>query len=266
MARARALQHRAGVLRALGGAARCPQAHGHPRARRGFGRERPFLSRTANPRQCAEPYALAPGRAAWRPGRGGHAAALRNGRGLHGDLPARRRGHAAVDAVRPRRAGIPAQGQRRRRGDLRRKFDRQHAGRARAMPRVANADRRRRGRHPRRPGLRGGAGAPAHRLHAGADEGRRGRGADLHQRHHRPAQGCADSAPGADRQPAGIRVQPELVRLRRQGQQRSERRLLVARRLGLDRRPDGRAAAHAVLRPARSSRTRGASAPSWPSR
>ena len=35
-----------------------------------------------------------------------------------------------------------------------------------------------------------------------ADAGRRRRGADLHQRHDRPAQGRADPAPRADRQPA----------------------------------------------------------------
>jgi hypothetical protein len=47
-----------------------------------------------------------------------------------------------------------------------------------------------------------------------AHRGRRRRRADLHQRHHRPAQGRADSAPRADRQPDRLRLQPELVRRR----------------------------------------------------
>ncbi len=72
--------------------------------------------------------------------------------------------------------------------------------------------------------------------------GRRPRRADLHQRHHRPAQGRADPAPRADRQPHRLRLQPELVSAGRCG-------VLVARRLGLDRWADGRAAAHALLRP-----------------
>ena len=41
-----------------------------------------------------------------------------------------------------------------------------------------------------------------------ADDRRR---ADLHQRHHRPAQGRAGPAPGADWQPQRVRLQPELV-------------------------------------------------------
>ena len=64
---------------------------------------------------------------------------------------------------------------------------------------------------------------------------RRCGGADLHQRHDRPAQGRADPAPRADRQPAGLRLQPELVPGHRQCG------VLVARRLGVDRRLDGRA-------------------------
>jgi acyl-CoA synthetase (AMP-forming)/AMP-acid ligase II len=44
-----------------------------------------------------------------------------------------------------------------------------------------------------------------------------------------------------------------------------DRGVLVARRLGLDRRPDGRAAAHAVLRPHHRRRTRAASRPRRPS-
>ena len=71
---------------------------------------------------------------------------------------------------------------------------------------------------------------------------RRGSGAaDLHERHDRAAQGGAEAAAGDARQPARVRVLPQRFPPAR-------RSLLVAGRLGLDRRPDGRAAADDVPR------------------
>ena len=73
---------------------------------------------------------------------------------------------------------------------------------------------------------------------------RRRSGADrLYQRHHRPAQGRADAARLPARQPAGLH--PFARRLSAAG-----RPVLVAGGLGVDRRPHGRAAAHALFRPA----------------
>ena len=110
----------------------------------------------------------------------------------------------------------------------------------------ASAARRRRRRRDREPGidsweslLENGVAA----VHARRPRARRSRAADLHQRHDRPAEGRADAAqcllgnlPGfvalAQRVPAAGRP------------------VLVAGRLGVDRRPDGRAAADALLRPA----------------
>ena len=76
-----------------------------------------------------------------------------------------------------------------------------------------------------------------------ATAARRSGAADLHQRHDRAAQRRADAASVPARQPAGLR--PFARRLSAAG-----RPLLVAGRLGVDRRPDGRAAAGALLRPA----------------
>ena len=101
---------------------------------------------------------------------------------------------------------------------------------------------------------------------------RRARGPHLHQRHDRPAQGGALIPHRAlIGNPPGFCLQPELVRLRSfqsapfpgkgergkgargqrpvRGAQTTPKRVLEPRGLGLDRRPDGRAAAHAVLRP-----------------
>ncbi len=83
----------------------------------------------------------------------------------------------------------------------------------------------------------------------GGFAGGRPGGADLHQRHHRTAQGRADSAARADRQPARFRVQPQLVRLRSHAcRQHESRDLLESGRLGLDGRADGCAAARALFR------------------
>jgi len=62
--------------------------------------------------------------------------------------------------------------------------------------------------HTKRCGCR--AGQP---LRAGRHAGGRRRDPDLHQRHHRPTERRAAAAPGVDRQFAGVRLQPELVRL-----------------------------------------------------
>ena len=63
--------------------------------------------------------------------------------------------------------------------------------------------------------------------------------------------GALIAAPRPDRQPERFRLQPELVRFR-PGARRLRLRggVLVAGRLGLDRRPDGRLAADPVFRPA----------------
>ena len=114
-----------------------------------------------------------------------------------------------------------------------------------ARPACAGPAARRGGRRGERAGRRrlGRRARPRRAaLCAGRHARRRGGGADLHERHDRPAEGRADPAPRADRQPLRLRLQPELVPAAR-------RRVLVAGRLGLDRRPDGRAAADALLRP-----------------
>jgi acetyl-CoA synthetase len=67
----------------------------------------------------------------------------------------------------------------------------------------------------RRPRVARAAGQVARALCRRRHPGRRRGRADLHQRHHRSAQGRAHPAARADRQPARLRVQPELVRLRR---------------------------------------------------
>ena len=71
--------------------------------------------------------------------------------------------------------------------------------------------------------------------------GRRSGPDHLHLRHHRPAQGGAARPSGAARASAGVRVPPQLLSRRR-------RPLLDPGRLGLDRRPDRRAAAELALR------------------
>ncbi len=108
LARARALQHRRGVLRALGA------------------RRRPTRWRSAASTKTARACAFSYGRAAARgePARATLLRALGVQRGdrvaivmpqryrdrgrAHGGVPARRGGDAAVDAVRPRRARVPA--------------------------------------------------------------------------------------------------------------------------------------------------------------
>ena len=94
-------------------------------------------------------------------------------------------------------------------------------------------------RHALRDPRRGRRAAPRDRGHEADRSGAPG----LHERHDGPAQGRADAALVPDRQPAGLHLLAR--RLPAAG-----RRVLVAGRLGLDRRPDGRAAAHAALRPA----------------
>ena len=73
-------------------------------------------------------------------------------------------------------------------------------------------------------------------FHAGRHRGRRPGADHLHQRHHRPAQGRAQGAPRDDRQRAGVRALARLLPA-------AGRHVLVAGRLGVDRRADGRAAA-----------------------
>ena len=250
------------MLRPLGAARGCERARGDPRAclRR---TQPPSATRAAARSQCDEQPAGGAGRAPRRPRGHRHAAALRDGDRLHGGVPARG-GDAAVHAVRPRGAGVPAAGQRGRGGDVRRELHRQRVAGARPVPMLRTVV-----------GV-GGAGAQAdlsweaqrgagRGLRAGGHAWRRRRGADLHQRHHR-AQGRPDPAPGAGRQPAGFRLQPELVRLRPAGPGTAERRrLLVARGLARTGGLYGRAAAQPLLRPAHR-RLQRALRRTWPSR
>ena len=90
-------------------------------------------------------------------------------------------------------------------------------------------------------GLGVAAGQGVRAVRAGTDAVDRSRAARVHQRHHRAAQGRADAAAMPARQPSRIRVFARPVSAAR-------RRVLVAGRLGLDRRAHGRAAADAVFR------------------
>ena len=79
------------------------------------------LRRAAGGEQPAVECAGGAGREARRPGGHRVAAAFRDRGGLHGGAADGRGGHAAVDAVRPRGAGVPAAGQRGGGGHLRRR-------------------------------------------------------------------------------------------------------------------------------------------------
>ena len=120
---------------------------------------------------------------------------------------------------------------------------------SRPLPAARDRARGRRGRRPGRRRLERRARRGIGDLRAGRDRRRRCRGADLHQRHHRPAQRRADPAPRADRQPQRLCLQPELVWLRWHGQYVVGGRFLEPGRLGLDRRADGCALADALFRP-----------------
>src|SRR6266853_5999612 len=76
---------------------------------------------------------------------------------------------------------------------------------------------------------------------SGRYRGGRSGAAHLHQWHDRPAQGSAYAAAGPPRKPPGLRAFARSVSA-------GGRPVLVAGRLGVDRRPDGRAAAVAVPR------------------
>ena len=120
------------------------------------------------------------------------------------------------------------------------------ADRARNCPRLAHVDRRR--RRARGDGIVAcdERSSPARRrdFTARRDARRRPRASRLHERHDRAAQGRADAAPRAC-----IGNLPGFVAFA-QRLSAAGRPVLVARRLGVDRRTDGRAAADALLRPA----------------
>ena len=210
LARPAALQHRRAMLRPLGEAnARC--GRGALRAR---GRQRrrnsptPICSsrRTASPMRC--------GATAWQ--RGDRVAIVMPQRfeTAVANMAVYQLGAVAMplsmlfgpDALQYRLHDSQA-----RVRDRRRERDRQPAGRARRLPAAADGDRGGRRARAGRSRLVGGAARRKLELRCGADARRRCGGADLHQRHHRPAQGRADPASRADRQPERLRVQPELV-------------------------------------------------------
>ena len=184
------------------------------------------------------------GVSARRQGRADPAAAPRNGRRAHRRLSDGRDRGSAVVPVRTRRARIPA-----------RQF--RSEGRAGRPAVGGRTSRRSAASFPGSTHVVGAAGAHGadlarlrHRGRSGITALRRrrhtrgrSRAHRLHERHHRPAEGRADAASLPDRQPAGLRAFAR--RLSAAG-----RRVLVAGRLGVDRRSDGRAAAHAVFRPA----------------
>jgi len=237
LARASRVQHCRGVRPALG----CRVLAGGDPAR---GRARPalhaYLCRADERRQPAGQCAARPRRGPRR-SRGHRAGATARDRHCApGGEPAGRHCDAAVGPVRARCAGVPPAGQRGGGRRLRRQHRRNPGRPAAAVPGAAPPDYRG-GAGRRRPRVEPAAGARLGTVHAGGHPGRGPGGADLHQRDHRPPERRAHPARGADRQPAGFRRLAELVPAGR-------RRVLVAGRLGLDRRPDGCAAADAVLR------------------
>ncbi len=180
------------------------------------------------------------GRAARRPGGVGAAAASGDRDRAYRDLPARCGGDAFVTAVRAGGARVSVAGQRRRCRDHRcRRAARGSSGTG-AVPGTAPPDHRRRALQ-RRAGVERNPVGRRRSLRLRDDAGERSGSSDLYQRYDRSAQGSADAALGADRQSARLRRVAELVPA-------GGRRVLVARGLGLDRRADGRAAAHALLR------------------
>ena len=156
---------------------------------------------------------------------GGHraAAALRNRRGLYGRAAAGCGGHAPVHAVRARGAGIPPERQRAAVAicdDASIVTLQNIRGNCEALRHVIGVGDSASGDSG------GGAAGMADLDYAAllaehppeydpvltrADDPA---AADLHQRHHRQPQGRADSAPRPARQPDGLCLQPELVRLR----------------------------------------------------
>jgi hypothetical protein len=111
------------------------------------------------------------------------------------------------------------------------------------LPRARARDRRRRRAREVDHAVRDAAGERVAAVRSRRDESNGPGGAGLHERHDRSAHGGADAAAVPARQPAGIHAFARRLSAAR-------RPLLVAGRLGVDRRPDGRAAAGAVLRPA----------------
>ncbi len=198
------------------------------------------------PAAAREPAVQCPGGIgdrARRQGRAHPAAAAGDRRRAHGDVPGRRRRGAVVVPVRSRGARIPAE---RFRGEdrLRRSaVAAQSRADSRPLPGPCARDRRRRGGRGVDHAVRIAAEQGVVALHAGRHARGRSGAPRLHERNHGPAQGRADAAAMPARQPAGLR--PFARRLPARG-----RPLLVAGRLGLDRRPHGRAVAGAVLRPA----------------
>ena len=195
------------------------------------------------PRQPARQRAAGGRHRARRPRRADPAAAAGDGRRAPCDLQARRGGSATVLPVRPGRARVPPRRQWRQ-GRVRRSAvaaEPRAAGHAPAATRAGGGRGRRTRivRHALRDPRRGRGAAPRDRGH----EADRSGAPDLHERHDGPAQGRADAAFVPDRQSAGFHLFARRVPT-------AGRRVLVAGRLGLDRRPDGRAAAHAALRPA----------------
>jgi hypothetical protein len=83
------------------------------------------------------------------------------------------------------------------------------------LPGADACDHRRRRRWAGRRRLARRAARPERTLRSSGHRSRRCRDPDLHQRHHGAAQGRVDRAPRLDRQSHRVRVQPELVRLRR---------------------------------------------------
>ena len=158
-------------------------------------------------------------------------------------LSARRRRRPAVVPVRSRGAVLPVD--RFRRED---RFRRSAVARqSRAGARPMSRPRARRGcrRRDRSMGhaLRIVAAAGIAPLCAGGDARGRSGASHLHERHDRTAEGRADAAAVPHRQPVRIRPLARRLSPRR-------RSLLVAGRLGMDRRPDGRAPSDALFRPA----------------
>ena len=196
---------------------------GHP------GRRQPPVERAGGARREAR-----------RPRRAPAAAAPRDGDRLHRHLPDGRDRAAAFPPVRPRCARVPPGARRRERRH--RGID--HAAQPAVDPQPSfqlEARDRRGGEGGRGTRLEIPAGEGEQQLQAGRYLRRRPRADRLHQRHHRPAQGRAEGASRDARQHAGVRALARLPAA-------EGRHVLVAGRLGVDRRADGRAAAGVAAR------------------
>ncbi len=178
------------------------------------------------------------------------AATPRNRRRPHRLLPDGGGGHALVGLVRSGRTRVPAAKQRNHRRPGRSRVPAQSVAHPRPPARAEARDRRGRCARVGHARLGDAARKGGAQVRLPRHPGRRTCAAGLHQRHHRPAQRGAEAAAGVDRQPAGIFAFARYVSA-------DGRFVLVARRLGLDRRADGCAAADPVSRlsPARLPRT-----------